>query len=232
MSNENTGESISQTTTEAADARSARAVGAAPDHLDMYLLLLGLIIGLGLSPWIMGKFLDENAFTKWYFYGNDAAFDELADFIEEQEDRTAKKIGDAVAMLTITDATPAAMEEKRLEIIVAAEDERRPYVDAVALARERHRLWMLGFVFTLVIAAAALMFVEPLFDPTSRLAGLRRRLSTGRYAIMAVWIATVIAKPHYIAMPMLPFLIALLAVALLAAALPWLLAGKSSRGTP
>ena len=192
----------------------------------MYLLLLGLIVGLVLSPWIGGKYLAEDTFTKWYFYGNDPAFDALADFIHEQEERTARQIGDAAAMLKLSDATPTAIEEKRLEIIAAAEDERRPYVDAVADARERHRLWMIGFVFTLMIAAAALMFIEPLFDPAGRLAGFRRRLSTGRYAVMAVWIGTVLAKPHYIAMPMLPFLVTLLAVALLAAALPWLLAGR------
>ncbi len=92
--------------------------------------------------------------------------------------------------------------------------------------RERRRVWMQSFIFTLAIAVAALMFIEPLFDPTSRLASLRRRLTTGRYAIMAVWVGAVFAKPHFIAMPLVPFLILLLAISLLAAALPWLLAGK------
>ena len=227
MSHEPTSESAdSDAALEAAATHAARAVVAAPDHRDMYLLLLGLIVGLGLSPWILGKYLDENAFTKWYYYGNAPAFDDLAQFIEEQQDRTLRKKADVAAALKLTDATEQAIHEKIAEIDIDADAERRPYVDAVAEAREQHRVWMQSFIFTLAIAAAALMFIEPLFDPTSRLAGLRRRLTTGRYAIMAVWVGAVLAKPHFIAMPLVPVLILLMAISLLAAALPWLLAGK------
>lgn len=43
-----------------------------PDHRDMYNLIAGLIAGLILSPWVLGRFLDDQARNDFYFGAGEA----------------------------------------------------------------------------------------------------------------------------------------------------------------
>lgn len=43
-----------------------------PDHRDMYILIAGLIAGLVLSPWLLGRFLEDQARNEFYFGAGEA----------------------------------------------------------------------------------------------------------------------------------------------------------------
>lgn len=54
------------------DDPSEAFVYTGADHRDMYILLAGLIAGLILSPWMLGRFLDEPTFEQFYFGAGEA----------------------------------------------------------------------------------------------------------------------------------------------------------------
>lgn len=214
-----------------------------PDHREMYLLIAGLIVGLILSPHLLGRLLGESDKQAWYFNAR-ADFDALDAFDQETLQRIEQRRMEiqerSKADLSILhEATPIAMEEFKLQItrdlngVQAAVTEERqpsrePLLKALAAAQGEHLDWTRRAMFALMLATALLMFLEPLFEPVGPLAGVRRRMATLRYLVAATWIAWLLAQPYGMDMPSLlwPLIIAALVVG--AAVLPWI-AGEAEK---
>jgi len=191
----------------------------------MYLLIAGLVIGLAMCPWIMGRMMPDDSFQKWYFGGGEE-YDALKTFILDQAVAVKKEKDDVKEKLEATGVTPAAIDEAFGRIEDRAKADRLPHTQALSAARDRHTAWLVGLVSALVMAAALIMFIEPVFEPKGAAAAIRKRLVIGRYVLIAAWIAVTLAQPGYLAGLSPVFVILLVAVALLAALLPWLMAGK------
>ena len=191
----------------------------------MYILLAGLIIGLAMCPWIMGRFMSVESFQKWYL-GGAKEFDAYVEFQKEQNIHIGKEKLDKEAKLKATGVTEIAIKEAMDAIDEAARLERVRYPEAVNAARQEHLRWLISFVSALVIATALVMFIEPIFEPRGRTAVIRRRLVTARYVLIAAWVATSLAKPAYLTSLSPLFVFLLVTVAILAAIVPWLMAGK------
>ncbi|MEX2216576.1 MAG: hypothetical protein WD768_20855 [Phycisphaeraceae bacterium] len=211
--------------TKSDSAAPAPAVFAGPDHRDMYLLIAGLIVGLAMCPWIAGRLMSVESFEKWY-QGGGEQYDTLRAFVIDQDVRVRSEKQQKKEQLQATGVTPIAIDEAMAQIDERARAQRLPYTQALTKAHAEHQAWLVGLVSALVMAAVLLMFIEPVFEPVGRTAAIRRRLVTGRYVLLAAWIAVTLAKPTYLSGLSPTFAILLVVVALLAALLPWLLAGK------
>ena len=192
-------------------------VPPAPDHRDMYILILGLVVGLAMSPWIMGRFMNEVAYHHWYF-GGGKAVDEYREFLKSQGEEVRSKDDALLERLVATGVTKEAVDEMRATLFAEAEEARKPFTAAIAVERQAHEQWLRGILFALVTAVILLMFIEPLFEMTGNFAVFRRSLVTGRYALLAVWIALILGKPHAIQGISWLFLALAIAVILVAAA--------------
>ena len=188
---------------------------SAPDHRDMYILILGLVVGLALSPWIMGRFMGEVAYNHWY-YGGGQAVDDYQAFLKTQGTELKTKDEELLDRLVATGVTKEAVDEMRESLFAQAEEARKPFTEAIALNRQAHEQWVRGMMVALILLVVAMMFAEPLFEMTGPLAAVRRRLVTGRYAALAVWIAFALAKPH--AIQGIPWIFVLLALVVVLAA--------------
>jgi|GEM_PF-3368140 len=184
-------------------------VAIPPDHRDMYLLIAGLILGLILSPWIMGRFMDDVSYQRWYMGGGEAvtAYNE---FMKTHVIDTRAKDNELLDRLKSTGVTKEAVDEMRAKLQDEARAQWQPYYDAAAVEREAHAAWQRGFMVSLVAAMIVLMLMEPVFELAGSMATVRRRLVTGRYGLIAVWIVYALAKPH--ALTGIPWAFAMLAV--------------------
>lgn len=163
----------------------------------MYILIVGLIVGLAMSPWIMGRFMGEVTYNHWYF-GGGKAVDDYQEFLKSHSDDVKQKDEELLDRLIATGATKEAVDELRASLFAEAEEARKPFTAAIAAERQAHEQWLRGVLVALVMAAVLLMFIEPLFEMVGSLAVFRRSLVTGRYALLAAWVALALGKPHAI----------------------------------
>lgn len=209
---------------EEAEARITASI--APNHRDMYILLAGLIVGFILSPWCAGRFFDEQKFQQFYF-GSGEEWLALEEFKVQQNDSLESKIKEFLQRHKDVGATPDAANSDVLAVQRQAQEEqaqeRIKYLAQIEEARRTHGEWVQGAVIALILAMAALMFLEPLFEPLGTLAALRNGLATGRYALAAAWLAMFVALPHARLGLSLTFLFLLIGAAILGAVLPWLI---------
>jgi hypothetical protein len=195
----------------------------------MYLLLLGLVVGLAMSPWIMGRFMSEVAFNHWY-HGGGQALTDFETFLESHGPETKAKEAELLERLLATGATKEAVDEMQADLAIKAQEARKPFTEAIAVERKRHVEWYRGLMASLVLAAVTLMFLEPLFEPGGGLAGVRRRLVFGRYTMLAAWVALALAKPHMMAGTNWLLGIVLVGLAIGSAAIPMLTQGPKDDG--
>jgi len=200
----------------------------APDHRDMYLLILGLIVGLALSPWILGRFLDEPTFNRWY-YGGGESLRAYERFIRTHEVERSQKHQDLLDRLAATGATKEAVDELQAQFVAEGQAYLKPYEDAVLIERAIHEAWYRGLITAMMLTAAVLMLLEPLFETSGPMAPLRRRLIFARYAVLATWIALTLAKPHVLLGTPWLFVLLVIAIVVMAAALPQMLGANRKR---
>ncbi len=196
-----------------------------PDHRDMYLLIAGLVIGLVLSPWGIGRFMEDDAYVRWY-YGGGAALNEFQAFANEHAQEVKNRDTELLDRLKATGVTKEAVDEMRNELFAQAQAEVKPYEEAMTAERAVHETWYRGLLFAMIVASVILMFLEPLFEATGPLSSVRRRLVTGRYGLLAIWLGFALAKPHVLAGT--SWLFALLAVAVVAGAAGVAMMGASA----
>lgn len=190
-----------------------------PDHRDLYLLVAGAVLGILLSPLVLGRVAPG-----WY----DAAFrgGGEAGAIVDQADA---EIEAELERLKATGVSEVALAEHRARRMEATLPQRLEAMEA-RWRRERTVLgWMTGLIVAavLVMAIEALVAPAPPAEPTQRpgsqavvLRPAQGRLKTVRYALLATWLALAIAQPTLLKQMPLTFTLLVIVVGLAAGLAP------------
>jgi len=178
-----------------------RLVG--PNWLDLGLLLVGIIAGVVLGPVVLGN-VAPGYYIAWFQGGADEVV-ALREFDEQRAALRADYPTDTA--LDVFDA-----QTRR---------DRRPLEAAVALAQSRYQQRYLGRMHGLLVAVVGLMLLEVLLvqraDNMVDAVRNARRIATARYAVMAVWLAMLLAVPSRVRdLPTLFTLMVLIAAAAVA----------------
>ncbi len=189
----------------------------APCHRDIYVLVVGLLVGVVLGPGVLGQVWPW-AYDQ-LFVGSGPARSELVTY--------EKTNHDILKRMEQSGATAEAVTEKRTMI----ESGRVPLEAQILLSQKQHRDWLRGRSAALVLAVLVLMVIEAMLGSMqgAALQRLRHRLTTARYALMAVWVMVLLAEPSGLGDASLVTFIALLVlVSLIFAYLPmgWLRYGR------
>lgn len=180
---------------------SGQPNGSGSDRSNAVLLLAGLTLGLVLGPWVLGRYAN-GAYQRWFMAGRDNQ-KALEVFDQDTRDRRGR--------LADSGVTPQAM--------AAFDLSRTPQRDAmemrVQLAQETRANQLFAQMAAVVGAVAAIMLAESLVKDQ----GVRRRLATARYALLAVWLAVTLASSMWRRMHIV-FALMLVIVAVSAALVP------------
>lgn len=156
------------------------------DYRDLYLIVIGLALGVLLGPGVLGRVSPE-----WYdrFFVGDASLQTAQQAVEEFN----KKSEETAALrsrLRETGVTVDALTEfeKRNQPMLEA---LRQGVDGAFKDRERRQERLRGAATGLVLAIAGLMVLEVLAGESER----ARRIAWGRYAVMGLWVTVITAQP-------------------------------------
>lgn len=181
---------------------------SAPDHRDVYLLALGLLMGVLLGPAVLGR-VSATSYERMFLGGH-----ELTVAIEKFE----KEVPGRIASLAGTGVTGVAVEELQGRM----QEERLQLEGRRTLARHEHALWLAGRTNALLLAVAALMVLEGVLDPAAGAMWrrLRQRAASARYALLAIWLALLLAQPEILRQTPPAFVILLLVVAVAAMLVP------------
>jgi hypothetical protein len=173
-----------------------------PSSRDLYILAVGVLLGLLLGPAVLGR-LHAPTYQR-LFVGHDRALQAQLD------DATATYLDNRERLKAI-DVTPVeidALDDRHVQQV-------EPIVADIAAARLRHADGLMQLLGAMVIAVLAVMVLEAVV-PSAKQAGL----TTARYAILAMWAAIALAQPGLFARVPLLFTALLLAVAVAAAMVP------------
>ncbi len=205
-----------------------------PDHRDIYVLIVGLVLGLLAGPWVLGRVMPD--VYQRAFVGaveQRQAYQDHQRDIDEALDAFDAETARLIDSLEQTDVTDIAIEEKRSEREVARQNyEIRQLASALPLqsnleaAQRGHLVRLEAMKLSLLLAVVVLMIFEAMLEPrsTSGLAALRPRLATARYGVIAIWLALVLAAPVTLLNVQLLFVAGIVVVAVLPVILPltWL----------
>lgn len=170
-----------------------------PDHRELYLLAAGVIAGILLGPAVLGRVAP-------------GAYHEAFPSVERARlelDALERSLADIRARQRQVGATDVAIIEFEAPRLA-----RRQALQAEVERALRSR----GRSTALLLAIAMAMILEAVLDSSRRVQ--RRRLSRARYALIATWIALVLAQPETLGRVPLPFLALLALLVLVAAAAP------------
>jgi hypothetical protein len=170
---------------------------AATAHRNLYLIIIGVIVGVLLGPAVLGRLAPD---TYARLFGDVSLRFKAASFHEVTVDtlEDLHKTG-------VTEVRPAEVAEQR------AREEAyilKPLHDRVAVLNSRMN--------ALVMAVLVMIILESILAS----AVWRRRLAVVRCALMAAWLALALAHPTLLADLSWPFVILLVIVALVAALVP------------
>lgn len=193
-------------------AESAAPLSPFPDHRDLYLLVAGVALGVLLSAAVLGN-LWPRAYHEFFVGG----YEEHRQLIALQQ-----RQAETLATLEATDVTDVAIAEQQRQF----EQQRVPLQAELQQARNEHLDALAGRISALIVAIALVMVLEVLVSPEPA-AGRRAavppalsRLISVRYALLALWIAMVIARPAVLGELSLLFILLVIAVALAVAFIP------------
>ncbi len=188
---------------EASAARTSEPQTSGPDHRDLYLIVIGILAGILIGPYVLGA-LKPELYRRVFVGGVDES-----KRLEEQEAAVQRMLQTGMA-----GASDVAMEEKLADLNKTKAPLLAQYQEA--LRQRESRLANIGV--SLVLAVVALMVIETLIDPMRP--DFRSRLSTARYAVLAAWLALLFARPELLKSLPLLFLGGVIVVALAAAFVP------------
>lgn len=172
---------------------------ALPDHREIYLIIGGVIIGILLSPAVLGR-ISPATHGRWFPAIEKAQQRVTAERLNAKAAKTLTELGGAEAF--------AAISKKQLTVSDEALDQ---------LKRARaHR----GRLIALILTLMAVMIVEVIAQSAGPLT--RLRLARARYVLAAVFAALLLAQPAVLLGLSPMFLLLLLGVTLLAAWTPTL----------
>jgi len=166
-----------------------------PHPAHIYLLVIGLAVGMILSPWVMGNVSPE--IYQRYIAGVGPQVQQLHAMERDHADRLQR--------LMNTGVTPDAVDELQTRLNREFQAQSQVLVETA----QQQIVWLRQRGMAIWLAVLVLMAVEALLSDTSR--SIVRRLTTGRYALIAVWLAMVLAQPAMLAG--VPVLFALLLIA-------------------
>ncbi len=158
------------------------------DHRDLYLLVAGVLIGLMLSPAILGR-VAPDLYQQLFIGGT------LADQQEALDYHAA--VRDEIQTLIAQDRPSTDIEQHlnalRLEGL-------NPVARLEQLQRERS-IELMGVLGAIMIVVVVVMVLETLAAPQESQGGravvrpVVGRLKSARYALMALWLALFLANP-------------------------------------
>ena len=189
-----------------------------PDQRHLYLLAAGLVIGLLLGPGLLGRFA-PGLYEEW-FTGGAEARRTLAAWDEGVERDVRGLLGGALD--EHDDSLQSEMDAARLR----GEPERlmreRRWRSEVAAHREAYGSRLLALVLVIGVMMVIEAIVAPDFqeDAGPQSPGVLGRFVTVRYAVLALWLALVVAAPGTLTAVPWVFAVLVLAVALAAAMVP------------
>jgi len=191
---------------------------AGPDPLDLVLIIMGILAGLMLSPNVLGQFLPE-IYDRFFLGSVDAQVQsKIFDQVTEQH---LKQMQDR---LQATGVTEAAIAEAIVELVAQRNAGAKSHGDAIIVAQAQRLAFLRDRLTALVLATLAIMILETVLAPggvgSVRANRMLRRLATVRYALMAVWVALILAQPDMLGSLPIVFVALLVAVGLVAALVP------------
>lgn len=163
---------------------------------ELYLVVAGLLLGLLLGPAVLGRLAPQRYAAM--FPSVEAARAEL--------DAFDRNVADLTRQLSAVGATEVAAQELQARMA----PQREPLVTSVIRARQAQ-----GRLPAVTLALAAVMVIEA----AGGLA-LARRLAPARFALIALWIALLLAQPEALRDVPMPFALLALVVALIAGLVP------------
>ena len=172
-----------------------------PNHRDLYLIIIGLVAGILLGPFVLGR-VSPKLYDDVFLLGRpnaDSLESVMATALERQK-----------AMVE-SGASPVAAAEL-LEKVNADQQNRRR-----ALMRDRLS-WLRSRMTALVLAMILLMALETLTAPSSLV--VHRQLISARYALIAIWLAIALAQPRLVSDVPGLFVALLVVVSLIVALIP------------
>lgn len=177
------------------------------DYRNLSVLLVGAVAGLLLGPWVLGRF-GPGLYEQWFVGGQEVrkvleAFDRKV----QQQRQRLEGVGATETALTELDA----QERPQRRMLERELEEAR---DATAQRWEGRAG---AVVLSLVLVAVA--------ESLARTAGVRGWLARGRYALMSVWVAMLLACPRLHGEVSLVLVISVVALAVGSA---WLLGGRDA----
>ncbi len=183
-----------------------------PDVGGVYLLVAGIVLGVLLGPAVFGR-LAPSVYEEVFLGGGPIA-QQLADE-QAETDRQLQ-------LLEQTGVTEVALTEQ-----LAGREQAMVLLRAQLEEARRQRLGELkGLAGALMLALIGIMLIESLLGPDLSAKGPVRvnpalgRLITARYALAALWIALVLARPALLKQLPIGFVALLIVVALAAALVP------------
>ncbi|QQE13096.1 hypothetical protein JD969_06440 [Planctomycetota bacterium] len=186
------------------------------DHRDLYLLIAGLLIGLVLGPGVLNKFA-PNVYRS-LFIGNLAQVRELFVFDKKQaavEAEIRPQLEEQLKARGVEDVE-GAMSKMLPQAIETAKGQLSVKARQAALA---HQLQLIGLLNALVIGVVLISVIETQVFPKRVKEGVELpaalgKLKTIRFALLACWIAIVVARPELVMTVPVVFTIALVLIAL------------------
>jgi hypothetical protein len=183
-----------------------------PDVGGLYLLIAGIVLGVLLGPAVLGRVAPD--VYRDVFVGGGEYLRQLT----EENEKTQQQL-EALQDTGVTEeAIPEHVLGREQELVV---------LKAQLDAAQRQRMGELtGWTAALMLAVIAVMMVESLIGPEVKAGGVSKippavgRLVTARYALAALWIAVVLARPQLLTQVPILFAAGLVVVALGAALVP------------
>ena len=191
------------------------------NHRDLYVLIVGLVLGLLLSPASLGRFA-PNVYNKM-FIGNLNERKVLEEFnVGFKKFQGEQPINAEGQVLLQGDAQNKMIQMFREKELLEA---------ALIGATSKHTLYMLGLMFSLIVALLVVFVIETQVSPViargrAEIPSTLAKLTRVRYVLMAGWLVLVIARPDMIMRVPIVFTIVLLVCVLVIGLVPF---GKGER---
>lgn len=182
-----------------------------PDHRDLYVIVVGVVLGLLLGPAVLGR-LSPDVYDRMLVDLN-AGQVEMQAALQAQIDQRLKR-------LEATGSTGVAQEQITAELTAAAAAAENQRLDGINDRLDQRVGWLLG----LMVIAGLVMVGETLIEPQAASSGIQRirdRLVSSRYALLSLSLAIMLAQPALLRRLPFSFIGVGAAIVLVAVIVPW-----------
>ena len=174
-----------------------------PDHLDLYIIVLGIVAGVMLGPVL--HTVAPDLYDRM-FIGSGEVERRIAAYNLDLQAKTQTLKASGVSQEAIDELTRKAGPD--IAVLQAQASE----------SRLSHYLWILSRTTAMTLSIVMVMVFETLVDPLKQ--ALRNRLARARYLLIAGWLTLVIAHPMMLQAFPLWFFVLVVGAALIFAFFP------------